>query len=152
MAEINEGMTAPDFSAVDQDKKRIDMAEFIGQRNVVLYFYPKDDTPGCTLEAKEFSEIRPEFERIGTEVLGISVDDAESHKAFCDKYAIAFRLVADPQKTISEKYGVLSEKGYSRRVTFVVDKGGVVRKVYPKVDPIGHAAQVLADVKALDLE
>jgi len=124
----------------------------------VIYFYPKDDTPGCTMEALDFSDLQPEFEAADTEVLGISRDTCISHGAFRDKYGLTLRLLADPDGEACEAYGVWQEKeahGEKRmgivRSTFVIDKQGLVRHALSDVKPKGHAAVVLGLVQALSV-
>jgi thioredoxin-dependent peroxiredoxin len=153
---LEPGNKAPLFALPDADMERVDLADLIGRRNLVIYFYPKDDTPGCTMEALEFSDLQPEFEAAEAEVLGISRDTCASHGAFRDKYGLSLRLLADPDGEACEAYGVWQEKeahGEKRmgivRSTFVVDKQGLVRYVLADVKPKGHAAAVLDLVRAL---
>lgn len=120
-------------------------------RAAVVYFYPKDDTPGCTIEAQEIRDLYSEIARTGTEVFGVSTDDQESHDAFCSKYSLNFPLVPDPEKTISKDFDVLGEKGYANRVTYLIDPEGVVRKVWPEVDPRGHAQDILDSIRDLGI-
>ncbi len=153
---LEPGDKAPLFALPDADMERVSLADLIGRRNVVVYFYPKDDTPGCTIEALEFSDLTPEFEAAGTEVIGISRDTCVSHGAFRDKHGLSLRLLADPDGEACEAYGVWQEKeahGEKRmgivRSTFVVDRQGLVRHVFADVKPKGHAAVVLDLVRAL---
>lgn len=153
---LEPGDKAPLFALPDADMERVSLADLIGRRNVVVYFYPKDDTPGCTIEALEFSDLTPEFEAAETEVVGISRDTCVSHGAFRDKHGLSLRLLADPDGEACEAYGVWQEKeahGEKRmgivRSTFVVDKQGLVRHVFADVKPKGHAAAVLERVRAL---
>lgn len=140
---LPEGTLAPQIETVDQDGKRVQL-DFQGV--TVLYFYPKDDTPGCTVEACSFRDDLSEFARRGVNVYGVSTDDSASHKKFAQKYGLNFALLADPEKKIAQAYGVLSEQGYAQRVTFIM-KDGVIVKVFPKVSPNGHSREVL---QALD--
>jgi thioredoxin-dependent peroxiredoxin len=153
---LQPGAKAPLFSLPDADMERVHLERFQGDKNLVIYFYPRDDTPGCTMEALEFTDLQPEFERLDTEILGISRDSCSSHGAFRDKYGLSIRLLADPEGEACEAYGVWREKeahGEKRmgivRSTFVVDKGGVVRHALYDVKPKGHAAQVLELIKGL---
>ncbi len=153
---LQPGDKAPVFSLPDADMERVNLATLIGQRNLVIYFYPKDDTPGCTMEALDFSDHQAEFEAAETEVLGISRDTCASHGAFRDKHGLSLRLLADPDGEVCEAYGVWQEKeahGEKRmgivRSTFVIDKQGLIRHALADVKPKGHAVQVLGLVQML---
>jgi len=143
-----EGKKAPDFSAADQNGQKIKLSAFKGKKNVVLYFYPKDMTPGCTTEACDF---RDHFKRFkSTVILGVSADPPERHIKFIEKYGLPFTLISDPDKKVIKKYGVWQEKKlYGKtfmgivRSTFVIDKQGVVRKIFPKVKVKSHVEEVL---------
>ncbi len=155
---LEPGDKAPVFSLPDADMERVNLEALIGRRNLVIYFYPKDDTPGCTMEALDFSDLQPEFEAADTEVLGISRDTCISHGAFRDKYGLTLRLLADPDGEACEAYGVWQEKeahGEKRmgivRSTFVIDKQGLIRHALSDVKPKGHAAAVLGLVQALSV-
>jgi len=149
-ADIAEGMKAPAFAAKDQSGKTIQLSDFAGRKNVVLYFYPKDDTPGCTKEACSLRDGHGAILAAGAVVLGVSADDEKSHKAFADKFTLPFSLLADPERTIIEAYGVkMPVVGFAKRVTFVIDKQGTVRKVLTDVDTAGHDRQVLEVLKTL---
>jgi peroxiredoxin Q/BCP len=152
---LTAGERAPDFSNPDADMNIVELSEFKG-RVVVLYFYVRDDTPGCTTEAIEFSELEGEFSRAGAVVLGVSRDDCIKHGEFRDKHGISVRLLADKEQTTCEAYGVLQDKevdGVMRRSmtrsTFVIDKQGVIRHALYGVSSRGHAADVLQLVKEL---
>ncbi|MCA1926269.1 MAG: peroxiredoxin [Thiobacillus sp.] len=152
---LTAGERAPDFSNPDADMNIVELSEFRG-RIVVLYFYVRDDTPGCTTEAIEFSELESEFARAGAVVLGVSRDDCIKHGEFRDKHGISVRLLADKEQTTCEAYGVLQDKevdGVMRRSvvrsTFVIDKQGVIRHALYGVSSRGHAADVLQLVKEL---
>jgi peroxiredoxin Q/BCP len=143
------GSHAPDFTAVDQDGKPVSLRDFRG-RKVVLYFYPKDHTAGCTKEACAFRDRFARFQRLGVEVLGVSVDDVRSHKAFAEKHRLPFRLLADPDKRLVQAYGVWGEKSlYGRkylgtnRVTYLIDEAGRIAAVFPKVKPDKHVEEIL---------
>jgi thioredoxin-dependent peroxiredoxin len=146
---LEAGAKAPSFTAKDQDGKSVTLEEYRG-RKVILYFYPKDDTPGCTAEACAFRDNLPNFERLKVDVLGVSVDSEGKHRKFADKFQLPFRLVADTDKNIVEAYGVWGPKKFmgreymgTNRVTYLIDGEGVIEKVWPKVKPAEHAEEVL---------
>jgi len=152
---LQPGTTAPDFSLPDADMEMIKLSKLRNQV-VVLYFYPRDDTPGCTVEAIEFSDLEDEFASHDTIVVGISKDDCISHAAFRDKHGLAVQLLADVDGKVCEKYGVWQEKekdGVRRmgivRSTFVIDRKGILRHVQYGVVAKGHAAEILNIVKQL---
>ena len=149
MALLEIGQKAPEFTANDQDGKPVSLEEYRG-RKVLIYFYPKDDTPGCTREACAFRDNLPNFQKTGVEVLGVSVDGEKAHRKFADKYQLPFRLVSDEEKKIVEAYGVWGKKKFmgkeymgTNRVSYLVDEQGTIAKVWPKVKPETHAAEVL---------
>jgi thioredoxin-dependent peroxiredoxin len=153
MSEIAEGAKAPDFE-LETPEGPVKLADFAG-RTLVLYFYPKDDTTGCTNEAMAFTELAPEFAKAGAAVLGVSKDSVKSHAKFAAKYDLAVRLGSDPTGAMVERYGSWVEKSlYGRkymgidRSTFVIS-GGVIRRMWRKVKVPGHAEAVLAAVQAL---
>ncbi len=150
-----ESAKAPAIDLKSADGNRVKLSDFNG-RPVVVYFYPKDDTPGCTVEAKGFQAHLGKFQKAGAAVLGISPDGIESHCRFADKYGLKFTLLADEKHAVAEKYGVWVEKSmYGKkywgvqRATFLVDGSGRIAKVWPKVKPEGHAEEVLSAIKAL---
>jgi len=152
---LNAGDRAPGFSNPDADMNIISLSQFRGQI-LVLYFYVRDDTPGCTTEAIEFSELEKDFAKLGAAVLGVSRDDCIKHGEFRDKHGISVRLLADKEQTASAAYGVLQDKevdGVMRkstvRSTFIIDKQGVIRHALYGVSSRGHAAEVLQLVKEL---
>lgn len=152
---LTAGARAPDFSNPDADMNIVELSEFKG-KVVVLYFYVRDDTPGCTVEAIEFSELEGDFAKAGAVVLGVSRDDCIKHGEFRDKHGISVRLLADKEQTTCEAYGVLQDKevdGVVRRSmvrsTFIIDKQGVIRHALYGVSSRGHAADVLQLVKEL---
>jgi peroxiredoxin len=154
---LQPGDEAPAFSLPDADMERVNLEDFRGKRNVVLYFYPKDDTPGCIIEALEFTDLQPEFDALETEVLGISRDTCGSHGAFRDKHGLNVRLLADPEGEVCESYDVWREKeahGERRmgivRSTFIVDRNGRVRHAIYDVKPKGHASHVLELLRELE--
>ena len=146
------GGVAPPFKLQDQDGKWHSLSDYRGKW-VVLYFYPKDDTPGCTTEACAFRDNIFAFDKEGAVVLGVSVDDVADHKAFAEKHSLPFTLLADPTKSVTKEYGVL--KTYmgvmemAKRETFIIDPQGRIAKRYETVDPDGHSTVVLDDLKAL---
>src|SRR3954447_11060085 len=147
---LNPGEKAPDFSLHDQEKKKISLRDFISKQEVVLYFYPKDDTPGCTKEACGFRDSIKAFEKKDVVVLGVSNDDPTSHQKFANKYELPFPLLSDVDKKVAEAYGVYKEKSmYGKkymgieRTTFVIGKDGKVKKIFPKVKVEGHVQEVL---------
>jgi thioredoxin-dependent peroxiredoxin len=152
---IEDGDKAPDFELPTDGGQAIKLSRLKG-KPVVLYFYPKDDTSGCTLEAKDFSKLAPDFRKAGVEVIGVSPDSVESHAKFRKKYDLAVGLAADTDKAVANGYGVWVEKSmYGRkymgveRSTFLIDKQGRVAKSWRKVKVPGHAEEVLAAAKAL---
>jgi peroxiredoxin Q/BCP len=152
MSLLSVGDKAPAFTTTDQDGKPVRLSDFKG-RKVVLYFYPKDDTPGCTKEACGFRDAWPKLRRKKVEVLGVSVDDEKSHRKFADKYSLPFTLLADTDKKIVNDYGVWGEKSlYGRkymgtnRVTYLIDEKGKIAAVWPKVKVDDHVDEVLEAV------
>lgn len=146
---LKEGSKAPDFTAKDQDGKKVKLSDYKGKR-VVLYFYPKDDTPGCTKEACSFRDADDVFNSKGIKVFGISTDDEKSHQKFISKFQLPFDLLADTNKKIVEKYGVWGEKSmYGRtymgtlRKTFLIGEDGKIVKIFDKVKVAEHADEVL---------
>ncbi len=148
------GEIAPDFTLSDQDGKEHTLSNYRG-RWVLLYFYPKDNTPGCTKEACMIRDAFPRFEGVHAHVFGISVDSVKSHKKFADEYQLPFSLLADEQKEVVGKYGVWGEKKMmgrtymgTKRTSFLIDPNGVIKKVYESVKPEVHAEEVLADLQS----
>jgi len=140
---VEEGKPAPDFELRADDGRTVKLSDFRG-RPVVLYFYPKDDTPGCAAQACGIRDSYSEFQARGAEVLGISVDDEASHRSFREKYNLPFTLLADPDSEAGKAYGVTQEdKPWFERSTFVIDADGNVAKELRRVDPLLHADQVL---------
>ena len=147
---LRAGDKAPDFTAATQDGSCISLSQFRG-KPVVLYFYPRDDTPGCTKEACGFRDGFAQFQKKGAVVLGVSADPVKSHAKFAAKFKLPFALVADEDKRIVEAYGVWGEKKFMgrkymgiHRVTFLIDPEGVIRQIWPEVKPEEHPAEVLA--------
>jgi peroxiredoxin Q/BCP len=152
MSELTVGAPAPSFSAPDQSGKTVSLADFKG-KTVVLYFYPKDDTPGCTVQACSFRDGHAAFQKKKTVVLGVSPDNAKSHVKFIEKFTLPFPLLSDPDHTIAEAYNVWVEKSmYGKkymgmeRSTFVIGPDGRLKAIYRKVKPEIHIADVLADL------
>ncbi len=146
---LQAGEDAPDFSVKDQIGEEIKLSDFRGQK-VVLYFYPKDDTPGCTKEACSFRDAKDVYAEHKIKVFGVSLDDEKSHRKFIAKYDLPFTLLADTEKEVSNAYGVYGEKkNYGKtymginRTTFLIDEDGKIVKVFKKVDVANHAAEVL---------
>jgi peroxiredoxin Q/BCP len=147
---LNAGDVAPDFSAATSGGGRVSPADFKG-RNVILYFYPKDDTPGCTKEACAFRDQFAEFKKRGAVVLGVSTDPVKSHDKFVEKFKLPFTLLADEDRRIVTAYGVWGEKTFmgrkylgTHRVTFLIGPDGRIKKIWPQVKPDEHVAEVLA--------
>ncbi|WP_367865627.1 thioredoxin-dependent thiol peroxidase [Pedobacter sp. WC2423] len=149
MSELKEGQKAPEFTAADQDGNTVSLGQFAGKK-VVLYFYPKDDTPGCTAEACDFRDNYQGLKAKDIIVLGVSVDDEKSHQKFAAKHSLPFTLLADTDKKIVEAYGVWGEKNMygkkymgTNRTTFVIDENGVIAHIIKKVDTKNSTAQIL---------
>jgi len=149
---LKEGERAPDFALNDSNGKIWTLSDFRG-KPFVVYFYPKDNTPGCTTEACSFRDRYDEFKARGVEVVGVSGDSEKSHKAFAEKQNLPFILLSDPEKKAIEAYGAFGSKElYGRtflgiiRCTFLIDPEGVIQKVFPKVTPTGHAEEILASL------
>lgn len=149
---LESGQKAPDFTLRDKNGKDVSLSDFIGKK-VVLYFYPKDNTPGCTRQACAFSGLYSEFQKRGIEVIGISKDSTTSHARFAEKHNLNFILLSDPELEAIQAYGVWQEKKlYGKvsmgvvRTTFIIDENGVIEKVMPKVKPDTNAADILAEL------
>lgn len=150
---IQPGTPAPDFQIPDQNGETVSLSSFRGQK-VVLYFYPRDNTPGCSREAAAYRDALPEFEALGVKVFGLSKDSSASHKRFADKYELPFTLLADTEAAVLQDYGAWQEKKMYGKVsmgtvrsTVLIDENGVVEKVWPKAKPDTNAADVLAYLK-----
>jgi peroxiredoxin Q/BCP len=153
MAKLEPGATAPSFSLPDQDEQLVSLDDLKGGK-VLVYFYPKDDTPGCTKEACQFNDNLHAFQRAGVPVLGISADDAESHRRFREKYGLGFPLLSDPDHSVMDAYGAWGEKtSYGRtglgviRSTFLIDEQGGIERAWYNVKADGHAEKVLAELE-----
>lgn len=137
------GSTAPDFSATAHDGRKITLSKLKGQQ-IALYFYPKDDTPGCTKEACEIRDTWAALQKAGVAVFGVSTQDNASHRAFADKYKLPFPLLPDEKGELAAKYRVPIVGGKARRISYLIDKDGTIKAVWPNVNPVGHAAEILA--------
>ncbi len=153
---LEKSQPAPAFNALDQNGNPVSLADYAGNKTVVLYFYPKDDTPGCTIEANDFTSLANEFSQVDTVVMGVSKDSCESHTQFIKKFDLQLVLLADSSGEICESYGVWQEKeknGVKKmgmvRSTFIIDKNGQLADVHYGVSPEGHAQDVLEKVKNL---
>src|SRR5258708_38958952 len=141
---LQEGSSAPDFTLRSSDGSTIQLSRFKGKKNVIVYFYPKDDTPGCTKEACSFRDDLSQLLAKDAVVLGVSVDDTKSHQAFTEKFNLNFPLLSDIGGEVSKAYDAFRpEKGNSARVTAIIDKEGKIKKYFPQVTAEGHSAEVL---------
>ena len=152
---VEEGNPAPDFELKSDSGESVKLSDLRGKQ-VVLYFYPKDDTPGCTIQGQSFTATKDEFDAADIRIVGVSADDVTSHKSFWTKFAFRVDLLADPDSKLMQTLGLPQRewKGmkFWERTTFVVDPEGIVRKVYEKVDPNGHERVLLGDIKALQAQ
>ena len=153
---LEKNQVAPDFSTVNQSSKLINLSDYKGNKNVVLYFYPKDDTPGCTIEANDFTKLANEFADVDTVILGVSKDSCESHQEFIRKYGLNIELLADTSGELCESYGVWQEKeknGIKKmailRSTFIINKEGALAEALYGVNHEGHAQEILEKVRRL---
>lgn len=152
MVKLQVGDKAPGFTGLNQEGKEIKLEDFSGSK-LILYFYPKDDTPGCTAEACNFNDNHNSWLDKGYSVVGVSPDDVESHRKFREKYGLQFDLIADPEKKILEAYGVWGEKNmYGKkymgvlRTTFIIDEEGIIQKIFEKVDTKDHTNQIIKNL------
>ena len=149
---LDTGTQFPNFSLKNQDGKMVNLKDYVGSW-LVLYVYPKDDTPGCTVQGKSFTATQSSFEQANIKVVGLSADDVESHKNFCNKFSLTINLLADPKAELLKalEVGQSEYKGtqYWDRTTFVIDPKGILRKVYLKVSPEGHEQVLLHDIQGL---
>jgi len=148
--QLKEGDKAPDFAVNDGEGKTVRLKDLKGKK-FVLYFYPKDDTPGCTKEACSFRDSFSKFKRRGIEVFGVSLDSEKKHQKFTEKYSLPFRLLADTDRKLSESFGTYGKKKFmgreymgNHRMTFLIDEKGKIKKIFEKVKPDDHAEEVLA--------
>ncbi len=142
MASIQEGSLAPNFIAQDESGNSIQLTDYFGKKNVVLYFYPKDDTPGCTVEACNFRDDLARYQSKDTEILGVSFDEASSHQTFKWKFQLPYPLLVDRDHKIAQAFGVEGD-AYASRDTILIDKQGRIQKVFRKVDPKKHSSELL---------
>ena len=149
-AKLKEGDKAPDFAVTDEAGKTVSLKDLRGKK-FVLYFYPKDDTPGCTKEACSFRDSFSKFKKRGIEVFGVSLDSEKSHQKFIDKFSLPFRLLADTERKLADSFGTYGEKKFMgrtymgvNRMTFLIDEKGKIKKIFSKVKPEEHADEVLA--------
>jgi peroxiredoxin Q/BCP len=138
---------AAELELHNQRGEAVKLTDFRG-RNLVVYFYPKDDTPGCTIEGREFAELADQFDVLDTTVVGVSLDSVESHRAFAEKYLLPFTLIADPDGVLVRAFDAMGD-GYADRATFVLDREGRVRRAFRSVRPRGHAREVLNFIRAM---
>ena len=153
---LKEKQAAPEFQSLNQDNEPVQLSDFKNKKTVVLYFYPKDDTPGCTIEANQFTELASEFAKLNSVVIGVSKDSCASHQAFIDKYGLKVDLLADTAGELCERYGVWQEKekkGEKKmgivRSTFLINKDGILEEAIYGVSAEGHAQEMLEKVRRL---
>jgi peroxiredoxin Q/BCP len=139
------GSPAPAFTATSHSGEKVELAKLKG-KNVVLYFYPKDDTPGCTKEACDLRDNWAKLQAAGVVVFGVSTQDNTSHKAFVEKHKLPFQLLPDEKGELAQKYAVPVVGGKAKRITYLIGKDGKIKYVWPKVNPVGHAAEILAQI------
>lgn len=152
-----EGKAAPAFSGITNTSEKVALKDFKGKNNVVLYFYPKDDTPGCTKEACSFRDNKKSFDKADTVIIGVSRDSVSKHNKFIEKYDLPFLLISDEDEKICNKYDVIKEKNmYGKKVmgivrsTFIIGKDGKIKKIFPKVKVDGHTEEVLAVLNEIE--
>jgi peroxiredoxin Q/BCP len=148
---LKPGDAAPSFSATTQDGSRVSLADYKGKKNLVLFFYVKDNTPGCTREARALRDAAERFAKLGTAIVGVSTNSAESHRRFASNNELEFPLLADTDGTIAKAYGVLRPTKMAERTTFLIDEKGKIRHVWPKVEITGHAAEIASKIEELGL-
>jgi peroxiredoxin Q/BCP len=156
MSELVEGKKAPTFSATNAEGKKVKLSELVGENGLVLYFYPKDSTPGCTTEACDFRDNQANLKKLGFSVVGISKDNTKSHQKFVEKQSLNFELLSDETGEICEKYGVWQEKQFMGkkflgivRSTFLLDADLKIQKIYKSVKVKGHVDQIINDIKSM---
>jgi peroxiredoxin Q/BCP len=150
LAELKVGDKAPDFSLLDEHGLSVSLKDYLGEKVVVLYFYPKDFTSGCTAEACSFRDNYKPYQDKGAVVIGVSLDSVESHSKFSEKYSLPFAILSDSNKKVAKAYGVLGVGGFlAKRVTFVINKDGKITHVFPKVDVKRHSEEVLKALEEL---
>lgn len=151
--ELKEGIKAPDFKLMGSDNKEHSLSDYLGKK-VIVYFYPKDNTPGCTIEANDFSANIERIKELNAVVLGISRDSLSSHKNFCNKYSLAFTLLSDEDQNVCRMYDVIKEKNmYGKKIigiersTFIIDEKGIIKKILRKVKVDGHVENIIDELK-----
>lgn len=150
MTELRVGDTAPGFSMLDERGLPVSLKEYLGKKVIVLYFYPKDFTPGCTAEACSFRDNYALYQNKGAVVIGVSIDSVESHSKFAEKHNLPFSILSDSTKEVAKAYGALGIGGFlAKRVTFVIDKKGKITHIFPKVDVNRHSDEVLKALEEL---
>jgi thioredoxin-dependent peroxiredoxin len=140
--QLKEGDPAPELKLKDQDGNLVFLRDFREKNWVLLYFYPKDDTPGCTVEACSLRDALEDLTRAGVQLLGVSTDTGESHQRFARKYRLNFPLLSDPKRKVARAYGALAFYRLARRMTFLIDPQGIIRRIFPKVNPRMHAEEI----------
>lgn len=151
MNRVDVGSVAPPVRLLNQDNQMVDLTSYLGKRAVVLYFYPKDETPGCTVEALDFSIREAQIQSLGAEVFGVSLDSVESHGQFSDGHKLNFDILADTDKSVTTAYGALTEHNgtpIAKRTTFIIGADGIVKKVFTEVDVLIHGEEVVAALQA----
>jgi peroxiredoxin Q/BCP len=149
MSTVQVGDQAPELKLKDQDGNMVFLRDFAGKKWVVLYFYPKDDTQGCTKEACSFQDQSERLAPFNVQVLGVSVDNRESHQAFARKFGLKFPLLADPTRKVTKSYGALAFYRLAKRMTFVIDPEGKIRKIFARVNPATHLDEIIDALKEL---
>lgn len=149
-AMLAEGTPAPDFTLKNQDGNDVTLSRELKKGHVVLYFYPKDNTPGCTKQACSFRDMSEEFRLAGASIFGVNTDSVESHKEFHKKNKLTFTLLSDPDGTVTAHYGAKGWFGLASRVTYLIDSGGIIRRVHPDVTISNHAAELLQELRGLN--
>jgi peroxiredoxin Q/BCP len=151
LVELKVGDTAPDFSLLDERGLPVSLKDYLGKNVVVLYFYPKDFTSGCTTEACSFRDNYRLYQSKGAVVIGVSLDTVESHSKFSEKYNLPFAILSDHNKEVAKAYGVLGLGGFlTKRVTFIINKNGKITRIFPKVDVTHHSEEVLKALEELE--
>jgi peroxiredoxin Q/BCP len=151
MVKLKAEDTAPDFSLLDEHGLQVSLKDYLGKRNVVLYFYPKDFTSGCTAEACSFRDSYKVYQDKGAVVIGVSLDSVESHLKFSEKYDLPFAILSDRNKEVAKAYGALGVGGFlTKRVTFIINKNGKITHIFPKVDVGDHSKEVLKALEELE--
>lgn len=152
LSRVDAGDVAPNVRLPNQDGEMVDLASFVGKNAVVLYFYPKDNTPGCTVEALDFSARKPEFESLGAKIFGVSLDSVDSHESFASDHKLSFDILADTEKKATTSFGVLTETSngtpIAKRTTFIIGKDGIIKKAYTDVQVATHGGEVADDLRA----